>query len=67
MNFYSSQLNWVLFHSLKLAVQGRPGDSFRPGFGKLWKLIMQRLFNMAMESFGFLFGEILKYPKADIT
>ena len=46
--------------------------------GKLWKLIMrfsrtwkvlekERFFKLALESFGFLFGGILKYPEMDMT
>ena len=33
-----------------------------------WKFFeKERFFKLAMESFGFLFGEILKHPEMDMT
>ena len=55
-------------------------DTVRTSFGKLWKVSefdnaffqdlesigKRKFFKMAMESFGFLFGKILKYPNIDL-
>ena len=37
-------------------------------FFRTWKVLeKERFFKIAVEGFGFLFGEILKYSEVDIT